>query len=1053
MLMKSYWWKIVIAASFTVAAWAGTFGTVVSIGGEASDLALDETRGVLYIANFTGNRIDIMSLATSTVTTSINVAAQPSSIALSPDGHYLVATNFGNAAAPASASNGLTVIDLTTQGTQTFALGNAPIGVAFGADGIALVVTTTDFLLFDPTTGATEELDTLSNVVAKTLPVPPANFPGDITAASVAASADGLEIYGLGGSTSTVTFRYDVNLKAIFPGGIVTSTGVLGPRVVSLNHDGSLAMAGWVMIGQGAFLNYFPQHTNQFSVGSTAFDDSRGLLYAQIPAMTGETPTLQVVTSNNMTPVERLQLQENLTGKSVLSSDSNTLYSVSASGVTVLPVGSLAQQPRVVAQQEDLVFRNNFCSPGVATKQITIVDPGGNNTPFSISSNMAGVSVSPATGVTPAVVTVAVNPSAFANQTGTVAATLTIQSGAAVNLIPPVRVLVNNAAPEQVGSFVDIPGTLTDIMADPMRNQFFVVRSDKNEVLAFDGTNYSQIATLPTGNQPTTMAISFDQQYLLVGNQGSQIVNVYDLDTLQPVSPIILPSGFIALSIASSANATLAQGGYYDGTFHILQLDIAHGTGTELPSLGVFNNVTNANTVLTASQNGSSILIAQADGTVYLYDANSNAFTVSRQDFTSLAGPYAASAFNQYVVGNHLLDSSLVPVMDFETGTGTPSGFAFVAETGFRSNAPPPAPGAISTATVTTCVSTATGSTCTTTSPTGTTIVTCIGTGTVSTCTTTNGPPTPGPGVGQSTSPGVMARMDMTNPTSSVSRATPMVEAPLLGTTTSPFTRTIAPLANQSAIMNLTVSGVTVLPWNYDAAVAPPQITSIVNAGDFGADIAPGGLISVFGTQLSPVNMASSEMPLPTALANSCLSVNGEPLPVLFVSPTQINAQMPFQAIGDVTLILHTPGGTSDNFNVVIEPNAPSVFLASVGPNTNVPTVVRYDNNQLVTPSNPIHRKSNNALVIYLTGLGQTSPAVPTGQPAPVSPLAVPLLAPTVSLGGVNLPVLFSGLAPGMVGVDQINVSVPFNVPDGMSIPLVITQGTVSTTLPERVVD
>jgi len=733
MLMKSYWWKIVIAASFTAAAWAGTFGTVVSIGGEASDLALDETRGVLYIANFTGNRIDVMSLATNTVTTSINVAAQPSSIAMSPDGHYLVATNFGNAAAPASASNGLTVIDLTSQATQTFALGNPPIGVAFGADGIALVVTTTDFLLFDPTTGATEELDTLSNVVAKTLPVPPANFPADITAASVAASADGLEIYGLGGSSSTVTFRYDVNLKAIFPGGIVTSTGVLGPRVVSLNHDGSLVMAGWVMIGQGAFLNYFPQHTNQFSVGSTAFDDSRGLLYAQIPAVTGEAPTLQVVTSNNLTPVERLQLPENLTGKSVLSSDSNTLYSISASGVTVLPVGSLAQQPQVVAQQEDLVFRNNFCSPGVSTKQLTIVDPGGNNTPFSISPNMAGVSVSPATGVTPAVVTVAVDPSAFANQTGTVAATLTIQSSAAVNVIPTVRVLVNNAAPEQVGSFIDIPGTLTDIVADPMRNQFFVVRSDKNEVLAFDGTSYSQIATLATGNQPTTMAISFDQQYLLVGNQGSQIVNVFDLDTLQPVSPILLPSGFIALSIASSANATLAQGGYYDGTFHILQLDIAQGTGTELPSLGVFNNLTNANTVLTASQNGSSILIAQADGTVYLYDANSNAFTVSRQDFTSLAGPYAASAFNQYVVGNHLLDSSLVPVMQLETGTGTPSGFAFVNETGFRSNAPAPSAGA------------------------------------------------------QSSSPGVIERIDMTNPTSSVSRATPMVEAPLLGSTASPF--------------------------------------------------------------------------------------------------------------------------------------------------------------------------------------------------------------------------------------------------------------------------
>ena len=145
-------------------------------------------------------------------------------------------------------------------------------------------------------------------------------------------------------------------------------------------------------------------------------------------------------------------------------------------------------------------------------------------------------------------------------------------------------------------------------------------------------------------------------------------------------------------------------------------------------------------------------------------------------------------------------------------------------------------------------------------------------------------------------------------------------------------------------------------------------------------------------------------------------------MPILFVSPNQVNAQMPYQAIGNVTLILRTPGGHSDNYNLVIQPNAPSVFLASVGPETNIPTVVRNDDNELVTPSHPIHRKSNTALVIYLTGLGPTSPAVATGQPAPSNPLAVSLVQPTVTLGGVNLPVLFSGLAPGMVGVDQINV-------------------------------
>jgi uncharacterized protein (TIGR03437 family) len=124
-----------------------------------------------------------------------------------------------------------------------------------------------------------------------------------------------------------------------------------------------------------------------------------------------------------------------------------------------------------------------------------------------------------------------------------------------------------------------------------------------------------------------------------------------------------------------------------------------------------------------------------------------------------------------------------------------------------------------------------------------------------------------------------------------------------------------------------------------------------------------------------------------------------------------------------------------------------------VGSDTNIPTVVRNDDNELVTPSHPIHRKSNTALIIYLTGLGPTTPSVPSGQPGPSNPLAFSTVQPTVTLGGTTLPVLFSGLAPGMVGVDQINVSVPFTVPDGMSVPLVITQGSVSTSIPERVVD
>lgn len=1000
MLSKSYCWKAALAVAFTAAAWGGTFGKVVSIGGHASDVALDEPRGVLYIANFTANRIEVMSLANNTIQTSINVAAQPSALALSPDDRFLVAAHFGNAAAPGSSTNALTVIDLTSNAKQTFALGSAPLGVAFGIDGRALVVTSTAFLLFDPVTGATVELDTIAGVAAKTLPQPAGNTPASIVAASVAASADGLVIYGFG---DTLLFRYDVTSKAI-SASLYTSSPPLGPRAVSVSQDGSYFTAGWALKDSAFFnISQFPNPSGALNIGTTVIDSANNRIYAQIPApgATATAPVLQIVDSDNLTVRSQINLPENFVGKSALSADGSTLYGVSDSGVMVLPVGSLSQTHRVVASQEDLVFRGNFCDRSVATQTLTITDPGGGGTAFTISSNTTGLSVSPSSGVTPATVKVTVDPNAFANQKGTVVASLTIKSSQAINIPPSVRVLINSREPAQRGTFVDLPGTLVDVLSDPRQDRFYILRQDLNQVQVFDGTNNLQIATLRTGNTPKGMAITFDQRYLLVGCDNSHYVNVFDLETLQALPPVRMFNGDYVQSLASSSNAILAvtrnaSGG--DPTIH--RIDLATRTSTRLPTLGIYQNKVALNSVMAASSNGASILIASADGSVMLYDANTNSFTVSRKDFTALSGAYAASNFNQYLVGNNLLDSSLVPVAQLESGTGNSSGFAFLDQGAFRSTAPAPT------------------------------------------------------GSAQSSAPGIIQRLDLTNITSAVSRATPMAEAPLLGTTGAVFTRTLAPLYSRSAIVSLSVSGFTVLPFNYDAAVAPPHIKSIVNAADLTSAVAPGGLISVFGTQLSPVNLATSEIPLPTALADSCLSVNGQPVPILFVSPSQVNAQMPFEAIGNVTLILRTPGGTSDNYNLQVLPGAPSVFRSgAAGPETNLPTIVRADDGLLVTDSHPVHRRDNQYLVIYLTGLGQTNPAVGNGLPAPLNPLAVALNVPTVKLGGVQLPVAFYGLTPGEVGVYQINVKVTSNVPAGLSIPLEISQGSSITSLPLRVVD
>ncbi|MCP5112468.1 MAG: hypothetical protein GY953_16710, partial [bacterium] len=577
----------------------------------------------------------------------------------------------------------------------------------------------------------------------------------------------------------------------------------------------------------------------------------------------------------------------------------------------------------------------------------------------------------------------------FALTKGTTEATVSVTSAGAINLAKDIRVLINTPEPDQRGTSVSAEGDLVDILPDPFRERFFILRQDTNEVLVYDGQDYELIGKMRTGNVPTQMAITFDRRYLLVGHDNSQYIAVFDLETLHEAFKVRCPGGHYPRSVAASGGAILASNRVAGPIHTIDRVDLAMRTATELPSLGVWENDVSDSTVLVASPNGSSILAVQPDGNVLLYNANVNDFTISRKDADELSGAYAASSFDQFVVGNRLMNASLVTTSLMESGTGESSGFAFVDQTGMRTTAPTPS------------------------------------------------------------DPGVIQKVDLQS--GQGLRATRMAEAPRLGTLGFPFTRTLAPLNSRRVVVSLTTSGFTVLPWDYDASVAPPKINDVVSAADYQRPVAPGGLVSIFGEELSPVNQASSQVPLPTALGESCLTVNGVPMPVLFVSSGQINAQIPFNIVGNTTLILRTPGGVSDNFNLSILPTAPSVFRSgSVGELSGLATVVRLTNGQLVTLANPIH--GDDHIIIYLTGMGRTDPPVEAGVPAPATPLANTLIPPTVRLAGVGLPIGFAGLAPGQVGVYQINAHVPWWVPDGMQQPLEIVQGTFSTTLNVRVV-
>ncbi|HSW50446.1 MAG TPA: hypothetical protein VLH09_09740 [Bryobacteraceae bacterium] len=1013
--------RLTLAAIVSWSAWAATLGKVVQIGGHASDIALDERRGLLYIANFTANRIEAMSTSDFSLQTPLPVPPQPGSIALSPDGRYLVVAHYAKwLATGVTIQPAITVLDLDGATKQTLATGSSPLAVAFGGGTRALVVSATGFQLLDPATGVFENL-LPKPMSGGDLPAPIPKFPPQIVQASVGVSGDKRWIVGVAGAeeqddTLTVHFRFDVTTSELEIVGF-TSSPPLGPRVVSVNQDATSFLTGWAMTTKDYVLTaQFPYAQGELNVGSHAFDWARSLVYAQIPEAAATRsegtppPVLHVADSDNLTVRERLQLPENLAGRSLLSGDMNTMYAVSDSGVMILPVGSLYQAPRVTATKEDVLFRGSFCDRRTMTQEVLIYDEGGGNIDFKVATTMPGITLSPSSGTTPAHVKISVDPNLYQNAKGTSAGTITITSRSAINVPAPIRVLINTREPEQRGALFNLPGKLVDILSDNVRDRFYVLRQDRNQVLVFNATTFEQVATLRTGNTPTQMAITSDYRFMMVANDNSQIANVYDLDLLQQVEPIIFPFGHYPRSIAASSNAILATvrgvspglGCPNGAGLHTIdRIDFETRRAIILPSLGVYCNDIPLDTVLTPTPSWSKIMAAMPDGKVLLYDASADTFVAARKDFDKLGGAYAALADQVFLVDNKLLNSSLVPYGQLATTSGKSSGFTILDGLGLRTTVSSPL------------------------------------------------------------APGVLQRVDLT--TLASIRPTKMIEAPLeaeslktaavgqIGQTILPFTRTLAVPANRATVVSLSVSGFTVMPWDYDAALAKPSIQSVFNLADGSAAVASGGLMGVRGRDLSRVTLSNNELPVPTTLGEACLTVNSVKAPLFMVSPGQINAQMPYEVVGNATVVLRTAGGMSDPFTLTVGSSAPAVFQTAVaGPETGLAALYRAVNGEAVTLANPIH--PGDHIVIYATGLGRTSPPVDTGAAAPLEPLAEAIVLPGVKLGGVALPVLYAGLVPGQVGVYQINVYVPAEVPRGMQVPLVISRPEQDLTFSVRVV-
>jgi len=286
--------------------------------------------------------------------------------------------------------------------------------------------------------------------------------------------------------------------------------------------------------------------------------------------------------------------------------------------------------------------------------------------------------------------------------------------------------------------------------------------------------------------------------------------------------------------------------------------------------------------------------------------------------------------------------------------------------------------------------------------------------------------------------------------------ATLMVEAPMtaaslltppvgqIGESILPFTRTLAISPDQTKIFALTTSGLTVLPATFDAVLAKPVVSSVVNAADLSSRVALGGTVDINGSSLATGSFTAGAPPLPQSLGDVCALVNNIPLPLFSVSTGQIVAQLPYIS-GAGSLVVHNTGGVSAPFSFTIQSQAPAIYQTG-----GLVQVIRDDDAEPVGFTNPIH--PNTALTIYVTGLGLTTPLPPLGTAAPATPPAVVVTPPTVTLGGVALAVTSATLVPGKIGVYEIHVTAPAKVQVAESAPLTVTAGGNSATSNVRVV-
>ncbi|HLG99220.1 MAG TPA: hypothetical protein VKX49_23115 [Bryobacteraceae bacterium] len=215
----------------------------------------------------------------------------------------------------------------------------------------------------------------------------------------------------------------------------------------------------------------------------------------------------------------------------------------------------------------------------------------------------------------------------------------------------------------------------------------------------------------------------------------------------------------------------------------------------------------------------------------------------------------------------------------------------------------------------------------------------------------------------------------------------------------------------------------------------------VLSSGDYSSSPALGLLVSIFGSALADGQASAGSLPLPNQVGSTSVIVSGKQLPVLFVNDQQVNVLIPYDLAVNAPhqLIVQRGSAISVPVPIAIFDSQPAI-LATAGNGTGQGHIYKIDSsgNQILADANA-PATAGDYLVIYTVGLGAVDPPVSAGDPAGSNPPSTTTAPVTLTIGGVQAPVIFSGLTPGSAGLYQVNAVVPPGIAPGSQVPVIVS--------------